>query len=95
VPGVTAVTGVAPVTGAGDAGNAVAMTVVAVAGKSAPVIVPEFARLEAPVEPVIVIGWRSPRSWCSRGWRKRDCRRVCRVREEVEATEGDQLTAPV
>jgi len=54
VPGVTAVTGVAPVTGAVTPEMAVAMTVVAVAGKSAPVIVPEFARLVAPVEPVIV-----------------------------------------
>jgi len=42
----------------GDADDAAVFTVVAVAGKSAPVMVPEFARLVAPVEPAIVIGWR-------------------------------------
>ena len=88
--------GVLPVAGTVTPTMAAVFTVVAVAGKSAPEMVPEFARLVAPVEPAIVNWLAVTPVMVYPAVAERVTVAVYAVFErKVEATEGDQLTAPV
>ena len=88
--------GVLPVAGTVTPTMAAVFTVVAVAGKSAPEIVPEFAALEAPVEPAIVNWLAVTPVMVYPAVAESVTVAVYAVFErKVEATVGDQLTAPV
>ena len=88
--------GVLPVAGTVTPTMAAVFTVVAVSGKSAPEIVPEFAALEAPVEPAIVNWLAVTPVMVYPAVAESVTVAVYAVFErKVEATVGDQLTSPV